>query len=57
MNWPLYNLVDVIESALVNLTARTQSKLDDVVVLLIRKTLRIFLVVIFCCFWLKMSLD
>ncbi|MEE9211399.1 MAG: mechanosensitive ion channel family protein [Phycisphaeraceae bacterium] len=45
--WFLFNLVDVIELALLHLTAKTATKLDDMVVPLIRKTLRIFLVIIF----------
>ncbi|MFA7237556.1 MAG: mechanosensitive ion channel family protein [Phycisphaeraceae bacterium] len=44
--WYLYNLVSVIEVALTRLTAKTQSTLDDMLVPLLRKTLRIFLIVI-----------
>jgi MscS family membrane protein len=45
--WLLYNLVDVIDVALRRVTGKTDNRLDDMVVPLIRKTLRIFLVVIF----------
>lgn len=45
--WFAYNLVDLIDVALRHLTAKTESKLDDQIVPLIRKTLRIFLVVVF----------
>src|SRR5690242_3110262 len=38
--WFLFNLVDVIDVALRRLTSRTDSKLDDQIVPLIRKTLR-----------------
>lgn len=48
--WFLFNLVDVIDVALRKLTARTESKLDDQIVPLIRKTLRIFVVVVFALF-------
>jgi MscS family membrane protein len=44
--WYAYNLVSVIEVMLLRLTARTESALDDQLVPLIRKTLRVFLVVI-----------
>ena len=45
--WFLYNLVDVLDLWLRDLTARTESKLDDMLVPLVRKTLRIFLIVVF----------
>ncbi len=48
--WFLYNLVDVVEVVLRRLTARTRSKLDDTLVPLLRKTLRIFLVIVFTLF-------
>jgi len=44
--WYAFNLVSVVELLLHRLTARTRSTLDDQVVPLIRKTLRIFLVVV-----------
>ncbi|MCC7145839.1 MAG: mechanosensitive ion channel family protein [Phycisphaeraceae bacterium] len=45
--WLLFNLVDVVDLALRKVTGRTNTKLDDMVVPLVRKTLRIFLVVVF----------
>ncbi|MDX1683344.1 MAG: mechanosensitive ion channel, partial [Phycisphaeraceae bacterium] len=45
--WFLYNLVDVIDVGLRRLTEKTESQLDDQIVPLIRKTLRVFLVVVF----------
>jgi MscS family membrane protein len=48
--WLLYNLVDVLDVALRNVTAKTESKLDDQMVPLLRKALRMFLVVIFGLF-------
>lgn len=48
--WFLFNLVEVIETALHRLTKHTESKLDDQIVPLVRKTLRIFLVVVFALF-------
>jgi len=47
LGWFLFNLVDVLDAAFRRLTEKTQSKLDDQVVPLIRKTLRIFLVIVF----------
>lgn len=47
VGWFLYNLVDIIDVALRRVTGKTDNRLDDMVVPLIRKTLRIFLVVIF----------
>jgi MscS family membrane protein len=44
--WYVFNLVSVVDLALRRLAARTESALDDQVVPLVRKTLRIFLVVI-----------
>lgn len=44
--WYAYNLVAVIEIAILRFTDRTESKLDDQMVPVIRKTLRIFLVVV-----------
>jgi MscS family membrane protein len=48
--WFLFNLVDVIDKALPKLAARTKSRLDDQLVPLVRKTLRIFVVVVFALF-------
>ena len=47
VGWFFYNLVEVIDLWLRRLTARTESKLDDMVVPLVRKTLRIFLIIVF----------
>jgi MscS family membrane protein len=45
--WFMYNLVEVIDIFLRRLTEKTETHLDDMIVPLIRKTLRIFLVIIF----------
>ena len=50
LGWFLYNLVAVLDIGLRKLTARTRSSLDDQIVPLIRKTLRIFLVIVFVLF-------
>lgn len=50
VGWLLYNIVDVVEQMLWRYTARTKSKLDDQLVPLVRKTLRIVLVVLFGLF-------
>ena len=47
LGWLFYNLVDIVEMALVKVTAKTETKLDDMIVPLVRKTLRIFLVITF----------
>lgn len=47
VGWALFNLVEVIELLLKKITDRTASKLDDMLVPLIRRTLRIFLVLMF----------
>jgi MscS family membrane protein len=44
--WYAFNLVSIVELMLRRLTAKTESTLDDQLVPLIRKTLRIFLVVV-----------
>ncbi len=44
--WYLYNLISVIEVWLERLTSRTDSTLDDQLVPLLRKAMRIFLVII-----------
>jgi len=51
--WYVYNLVAVVEVALRKMTAKTESPLDDQIVPLVRKTLRIFLVV----FWITFVVD
>ena len=50
VGWLLFNLVEVIDAALRKLSEKTQSKLDDQVVPLVRKALRLFLVVVFTLF-------
>src|SRR5690606_23160639 len=50
IGWFIYNLVDLVDIALRRLTAKTASKLDDMIAPLIRKALRIFVVVIFVLF-------
>jgi MscS family membrane protein len=50
VGWFLYNVVEVITAALSKLTARTDSKLDDQIIPLVRKTLRLFLVVLVVLF-------
>ena len=51
--WYVYNLVAVVEVGLKKMTAKTESPLDDQLVPLVRKTLRIFLVV----FWITFVVD
>ncbi|HWH70538.1 MAG TPA: mechanosensitive ion channel family protein, partial [Candidatus Sulfotelmatobacter sp.] len=48
--WLLYNLIDLVDSALRNITSRTETKLDDQLVPLVTKTIRIFLIVIVVLF-------
>ena len=48
--WFLYNLVDVVELGLRRMTQRSASKLDDTIVPLVRKTLRVFIVIVFTLF-------
>ncbi len=50
IGWLLYNLVEMIEIAIRQFTDKTKNQLDDMVVPLIRKALRVFLVVIFTLF-------
>lgn len=50
VGWFLFNLIDVIDLWLRRLAESTDSKLDDLVVPLVRKTLRIFLVVVVTLF-------
>ncbi|MCC7204894.1 MAG: mechanosensitive ion channel family protein, partial [Phycisphaeraceae bacterium] len=47
VGWYLYNLVDLISLLLGKFAERSDSKLDDMVLPLITKTLRIFLIVVF----------
>ena len=48
--WFAYNLVDLVDIVLKRWSGKTWSHLDDQVIPLVRKTLRIFLVVIFVLF-------
>ncbi len=50
VGWFLFNLVEVIDAALRRLSEKTESKLDDQLVPLVRKALRLFLAVIFTLF-------
>jgi MscS family membrane protein len=50
VGWFLFNLVEVIDATLRRLSAKTESKLDDQLVPLVRKALRLFLVIIFTLF-------
>lgn len=47
VGWLMYNLVDVLDAIMRKLAEKTENKLDDQVVPLVRKTLRIFLVIVF----------
>lgn len=50
LGWLLFNLVDFVDMGLRRITRRTKSTLDDQVVPLVRKSLRIFLIVVFVLF-------
>ncbi len=50
VGWLMYNLIDLIDLAIRQFTEKTANKLDDMVVPLIRKALRVFLVVVFTLF-------
>jgi MscS family membrane protein len=50
VGWFLYNLVELVEIALRRMAGRTRSTLDDQLVPLVRKTLRLFLVVVLALF-------
>jgi MscS family membrane protein len=45
--WFLYNLIELVDIWLRHITGKTDSKLDDMIAPLVRKTLRIFLVIVF----------
>ena len=45
--WLLYNLTEVLDLVLRRITARTESTLDDMLVPMVRKALRIFLILVF----------
>lgn len=51
--WLLYRFVDLLEIYLAGVTSKTESKLDDQLVPLIRKSLKIFLVIIGTIFALQ----
>lgn len=44
--WVIYNLIDVFAEYLTHVTGRTENSLDDQLVPLVRKTLRVFIVVL-----------
>jgi MscS family membrane protein len=46
VSWFIYRLVDVVELLLQKVTKRTQTALDDQLVPLVRKTLRVFIVIL-----------
>lgn len=50
VGWFLFNLVDVIDAALRRMSEKTKSRLDDQIVPLVRKSLRLFVVVVFTLF-------
>jgi MscS family membrane protein len=50
LGWFIFNLVDLVDLLLRRLTSRTQSKLDEQITPLIRKTLRLFVVIVFGLF-------
>ena len=47
VGWFFYNVVNIIEVALTRITKKTRTNLDDMIVPLIRKALRIFVVIVF----------
>lgn len=51
--WLLYNLVNVLSGYLAELTSKTESQLDDQLVPLIRKTLKVFVVILGIIFILQ----
>ncbi|MDX1672019.1 MAG: mechanosensitive ion channel, partial [Balneolaceae bacterium] len=51
--WLFYNLINVLSAYLAQVTTKTESKLDDQLVPLLRKTLKIFVVVIGVIFVLQ----
>jgi MscS family membrane protein len=51
--WLIYNLINVLTRYLDDVTAKTESKLDDQLVPLVRKTLKVFVVVIGIMFILQ----
>jgi MscS family membrane protein len=55
--WLLFNLIDVVELFLKRVAARTTSNLDDQMVPLVRKALRLFLVIVLALFTLENVFD
>lgn len=51
--WLLYNLVNLLSGYLTELTSKTESKLDDQLVPLLRKTLKVFVVILGIIFILQ----
>lgn len=51
--WAFFNLIDVIDLSLKRLAAKTSSNLDDQMVPLVRKTLRLFLIIVLLLFTLE----
>lgn len=51
--WLVYRLIDVLENYLTRITSATESKLDDQLVPLIRKTLKVFVVILGTIFILQ----
>ena len=50
LGWLVYNFVDILDAILSDLTAKTESKLDDQLVPLVRKTLKVLVVIVFALF-------
>lgn len=50
LGWLIYNFVDILDAVLSDLTAKTESKLDDQLVPLVRKTLKVLVVIVFALF-------
>ena len=46
VGWAVYRLVDVLEMFLLRLTSRTHTQLDDQLVPIVRKTLRVFVIIV-----------
>ncbi len=55
--WLLFNLIDVVDLTLKRFAARTTSNLDDQMVPLVRKALRLFLVIVLALFTLENVFD
>jgi MscS family membrane protein len=51
--WMLFNLIDVVDLTLKRLATRTSSNLDDQMVPIVRKTLRLFLLIVLALFTLE----